>query len=185
MTVKEVFDLRKQGRIEEAYDAIRPMYAQHKGHYTTLCMYLTARDIFNIRLHEGRTDEARKILEALKRLVPSLDDKDGYVARFMQFAEQRLVQFEESKRDCGTDPVSRDTAGTRPCPNCPEEPVELNPAQQSVLDAIHEHPGLRIPALSETTGIPAQTLERHIAALTALHLIEHRGSKKTGGYYAK
>ena len=36
MTVKEVFELRKQGKIEEAYDAIRPMYAVHKGKYTTL-----------------------------------------------------------------------------------------------------------------------------------------------------
>ena len=38
MTVKEIFELRKQGRIEEAYEAIRPIYATHKGRYTTLCM---------------------------------------------------------------------------------------------------------------------------------------------------
>ena len=31
MTVKEIFDLRRQGRVEEAYDAIRPLYAAHKG----------------------------------------------------------------------------------------------------------------------------------------------------------
>lgn len=30
MTVKEVFDLRKQGKIEEAYETIRPMYAVHQ-----------------------------------------------------------------------------------------------------------------------------------------------------------
>ena len=53
MTVKDVFELRRQGRIEEAYDAIRPMYAVHKGRYTTLCMFWTARDMFNLRLHEG------------------------------------------------------------------------------------------------------------------------------------
>lgn len=45
MTVKEVFDLRKQGKIEEAYEAIRPMYAVHQGKYTTLCMFWTASDI--------------------------------------------------------------------------------------------------------------------------------------------
>lgn len=50
MTVKEVFDLRKQGRIEEAYEAIRPMYAAHKGRYTTLCMFWTAADVFKLRL---------------------------------------------------------------------------------------------------------------------------------------
>ena len=42
MTVKEVFELRKQGKIEEAYEAIRPMFAVHQGKYTTLCMFWTA-----------------------------------------------------------------------------------------------------------------------------------------------
>ena len=73
MTVKEVFDLRKQGRIEEAYDAIRPMYAQHKGRYTTLCMFWTAADVFKLRLEQGRVEEAEKILQALKRMLPRVE----------------------------------------------------------------------------------------------------------------
>ena len=90
MTVKEIFDLRKQGRIEEAYEAIRPMYRVHKGHYTSLCMYLCARDVFNIRLTEGKIDEASKIYQALQRLVPFIDDPDGRVAKFMAEAQQRI-----------------------------------------------------------------------------------------------
>ena len=90
MTVKEIFDLRKQGRIEEAYEAIRPMYRVHKGHYTSLCMYLCARDVFNIRLAEGKIDEASKIYQALQRLVPFIDDPDGRVAKFMAEAQQRI-----------------------------------------------------------------------------------------------
>ena len=74
MTVKEVFDLRKQGRIEEAYDAIRPMYAQHKGRYTTLCMFWTAADVFKLRLEQGRIDEAEKIYRALLRLQPRVEE---------------------------------------------------------------------------------------------------------------
>ena len=77
MTVREIFALRKQGHIEEAYEAIRPMYRVHNGHYTSLCMYLCARDIFNIRLTEGRIAEATKIYQALQRLVPFIEDKDG------------------------------------------------------------------------------------------------------------
>ena len=73
MTVKEIFELRKQGRIEEAYDAIRPMYAAHRGRYTTLCMFWTAADVFKLRLDQGRTDEAAKILEALKRILPRVE----------------------------------------------------------------------------------------------------------------
>ena len=73
MTVKEIFELRKQGRIEEAYDAIRPMYAAHRGRYTTLCMFWTAADVFKLRLDQNRYDEAEKILEALKRMLPNVE----------------------------------------------------------------------------------------------------------------
>ena len=109
MTVKEIFDLRKQGRIEEAYEAIRPMYRVHKGHYTSLCMYLCARDVFNIRLAEGKIDEATKIYQALERLVPFIDDPDGRVAKFMAEAQQRISVLsalsagpkEEKENICG------------------------------------------------------------------------------------
>ena len=77
MTVKEVFELRKQGKIEEAYEAIRPMYATHKGKYTTLCMFWTASDILKKRLQEKRVGEAEKIFAALLRVLPNIDDKDG------------------------------------------------------------------------------------------------------------
>jgi len=77
MTVKEVFELRKQGRIEEAYETIRPMYAVHKGKYTTLCMFWTASDILKKRVGEQRCDEAVKIFRALLRILPSIDDHDG------------------------------------------------------------------------------------------------------------
>lgn len=76
LKVKDIFALRKQGKIEEAYEAIRPIYKEHKGRFTTLCM-------------------------------------------------------------------------------------------------------------SDETRIPAKSVERHIKVLIERNLIEHRGSKKTGGYYAK
>lgn len=79
MTVKEVFDLRKQGKIEEAYEAIRPMYVVHKGKYTTLCMFWVGSDIMKKRLQEGKTAEAAKIFEALLRVAPNIDDKDNKV----------------------------------------------------------------------------------------------------------
>ena len=77
MTVKEIFEMRKQGRVEEAYEAIRPMYASHKGKYTTLAMFWTASDILKKRLKEKRTAEAMSIFEALLRVLPNIDDKDG------------------------------------------------------------------------------------------------------------
>ena len=78
MTVKEIFELRKQGKIEEAYDAIRPLYAAHKGRYTSLCMFWTASDIFKKRLRDGHIEEAAKIFEALKRVLPYIKDNDPH-----------------------------------------------------------------------------------------------------------
>lgn len=76
MEVRDVFELRKQGRIEEAYEAIRPMYAAHQGHYTTIAMFWTASDVLKLRVSQNRLDEAAKIFQALCRLYPNLDDKD-------------------------------------------------------------------------------------------------------------
>ena len=80
MTVKEVFELRKQGKVEEAYEAILPLYAADKGAYTSAAMFWTATDILRKRVAEGRKDEALKILLALKRMLPRVRDKEGWVA---------------------------------------------------------------------------------------------------------
>ena len=179
MTVRDIFDLRKQGKIEEAYEAIRPMYAVHKGYYTSLCMYLTARDVLLLRLDQGRTAEAQKIYEALKRLIPSIEDKDGQVARFMEYAARRL---EEAEGDAKEEAEGVISPASTVIPSGVEE--SLNLGQQAVLDCIKANPGLRVPMISEGTNIPSKSIERHVSALIARNLIEHRGSKKTGGYYA-
>ena len=54
-----------------------------------------------------------------------------------------------------------------------------------VLEAIKANEGINVPGLETETGIPAKSIERHIKVLIDCNLIEHRGSKKTGGYYAK
>ena len=96
MTVKEVFELRKQGKIEEAYEAIRPMYAVHKGHYTTLCMFWTASDILKKRTKEGRVGEALKIFEALLRILPTVDDRDHHAHTSMLYHAVMLSKEAES-----------------------------------------------------------------------------------------
>ena len=77
MEVKDIFELRKQGKIEEAYEAIRPMYAAHQGHYTTIAMFWCASDMIKLRLEQQKVEEALKIFQALIRLYPNMDDADG------------------------------------------------------------------------------------------------------------
>ena len=262
MTVKEVFDLRKQGRIEEAYDAIRPMYAAHKGRYTTLCMFWTAADVFKFRLEQGRVEEAAKILEALKRMLPRVEainkeldtqnattkkeepkypwehdkpqQEGSSAATFITSATHRLnkARKDNKKAQLGATDHSRGCQPTVPETNhhsepsrgdttsenpshpdnpCPNEekatnsqllndypghmivsledgiirPIAgTNAPQRIVLACLVAHPGYSVPQISASTGIPAKSVERHVAALIDRGLIEHRGSKKTGGYYA-
>lgn len=96
MTVKEIFDLRKQGKIEEAYEAIRPMYAVHQGKYTTLCMFWTASDILKKRIRENRLDEAEKIFRALLRILPKIDDKEGRARSSILY---EAVTLDKEKKD--------------------------------------------------------------------------------------
>ncbi len=244
MNVREIFDLRKQGRIEEAYEAIRPLYAAHKGKFTTLCMFWTASDIFKLRLAQGRVEEAEKIYRAMLRLLPSIeDDPEHKAAGFMHYAEGRLFKSSEKFRKRyfairdkkrreqnetlipTNEPLINEqltdnlrqfalTEDDNPCDSCsldsPEDPnsldssdscsqesseesicdfrdfcvtSELNVGQQAVLDTVKSHPGLSVPRLSDETGIPSKSVDRHIKVLIERGLIEHRGSKKTGGYF--
>lgn len=79
MTAKEVFELRKQGHREEAYEAARSLYATDKSPYTSLAMFWTAVDILRLRVRESRLEEAHKIFLALERLLTTVPDKDGWV----------------------------------------------------------------------------------------------------------
>lgn len=79
MTAKEVFELRKQGHLEEAYETARSLYATDKSPYTSLAMFWTAVDILRLRVSEGHLDEAERLFAALNRLVSTVPDKDGWV----------------------------------------------------------------------------------------------------------
>ena len=53
MTVQDVFDLRKQGRVEEAYEAARSVYAVDKGPHASSAMFWTAVDMLKKRASEN------------------------------------------------------------------------------------------------------------------------------------
>lgn len=63
------------------------------------------------------------------------------------------------------------------------EPID-EPFSMAINEAIKSAPGINKPRLMQMTGKSKVTVERAIAALVAVGKIEHRGSKKTGGYFA-
>ena len=67
------------------------------------------------------------------------------------------------------------------------EPIEgINEGIKAwLLKLVATHPGVRLPYLKSVIGKSTATVERAVAALVKAGKIEHRGSKKTGGYFAK
>ena len=76
MEVRDIFAMRKEGRVEEAYNLIREKYKTYHGHYTTLCMFWCASDVLQLRVEQGRMDEAKKIYLAMERMLPNMQDDD-------------------------------------------------------------------------------------------------------------
>ena len=59
----------------------------------------------------------------------------------------------------------------------------LTPSLQATLDVVLANPGLQRRDIVSMTGKSDATIGRNLAFLIEKKLIEHRGSKKTGGFY--
>ena len=79
MAISKVFALRKDGRVEEAYEAARAVYAINKGPYASSAMFWTGVDMLKMRVNEDRLDEAKKISMALERLLDNVSDKNNWM----------------------------------------------------------------------------------------------------------
>ncbi len=56
---------------------------------------------------------------------------------------------------------------------------------QSLLQVITKNPGIKAKNISVLLKRPMDTVDKQIKSLIDKNIIERRGSKKTGGYYAK
>jgi Holliday junction resolvase-like predicted endonuclease len=107
MTTKEIFELRRQGLTEQAYEAARQMYAVDKCPQASSAMFWTAADMLKASVEEGHIEEATKILLALERLLPNVPDEEGWVRSAYERCEQ-LLKSKRSKK-AGYDDVSEHT----------------------------------------------------------------------------
>ena len=98
MTVEEILELREKGCIEEAYDAIRQLYAADKGTANSTAMFRIATDILKKRLHENRVEEANKILLALERMMPRFDNRDEGIREAFEECRALLNEVRQTKR---------------------------------------------------------------------------------------
>lgn len=61
---------------------------------------------------------------------------------------------------------------------------ELNEGQRTVFILIKNNGGIQAGEISKKINMPFSTVDKHVRVLLKKKLIERRGSKKTGGYWA-
>lgn len=91
--------MRKNGQFEQAYAAVLPMYREHHGHYTTLCMFWTATDVMRLRIEAGKCREAEQIMASLRHLYPNLQDKDMSAAHTLNRLALLLATKEQEMKE--------------------------------------------------------------------------------------
>lgn len=110
MSIDEVYELRRMGKIEEAYEAIRKIYATDKSVFVAKAMFWVARDVLNKRVFEDRTEEAVKICMALERLLRNTPDDNGWMTEALRSC-QRQVGREQEKEESSDEAPTRRQAG--------------------------------------------------------------------------
>ena len=115
MTVQEVFELRRAGKVEEAYEAILPMYRVHHGKYTTLAMFWCAVDKMNLLLTRvigadeaslAALAEAERIFLSLERLYPNMYDDQGSAKQTLDNLRAALKDTRLRARGIQIDPCT-------------------------------------------------------------------------------
>lgn len=86
--------MRKSGCVEEAYDAIRKLYATDKSQAVKSVLFWTAYDMISQYMAGGYKDEAELIYKALLRLHSDMTDTDRRAAAALTRAS---VRFDSSQ----------------------------------------------------------------------------------------
>lgn len=68
--------------------------------------------------------------------------------------------------------------------NCVFSDGAIEPLNERLVRLVATHPGTQLAYLASVVSQSRATVKRAVAALVKSGKVEHRGSKKTGGYYA-
>ena len=179
-----------------------PVLTEMMTSFVAAMRFVKAKRDYLAKYERGFSERAKKVI--LRMFEDGEEGAKGVLsaAKWMRMAK---VSKPTATRDLGElvaqgAIVSKGLggSGTRYRLNCslrhePNEPLNepLNEPIGGLNDGIKDwlvklikrHPGVRLPYLKSVVGASTSTVERAVAALIAAGRIEHRGSKKTGGYF--
>ena len=66
-----------------------------------------------------------------------------------------------------------------------DKPEKQSPARARLLSFVKQNPGCSIGDMMNATGFSDSYVRKNLSILAKEGEVEHRGSRKTGGYYAE
>ena len=91
MSFIEVNQLRKSGRLQEAFEMAQTDLKQEQSEWTYSAMFWVMRDYCNLYIANEQKDHAEKCLEKMKPLLESMDDFDGFANRSYNALRRQLT----------------------------------------------------------------------------------------------
>lgn len=90
MSFKEVTNLRKSGKLKEAYNMAKADLEAEENTWTRSAMFWVMHDMFKIDIEKGNNDACRKYLEEMKDLYPGMNDNGDYAKNAIASASKQL-----------------------------------------------------------------------------------------------
>lgn len=90
MSSKEVTNLRKSGKLKEAYDMAKAELKAEENQWTRSAMFWVLKDMFKVDIEKGDKDACREYLEEMKALYPGMNDNGDYAKNAITSASKQL-----------------------------------------------------------------------------------------------
>jgi len=91
MPFKEVNELRKSGKLQEALTMARDDVSNMRDTWSYRALFWVLRDISNFFLDENDHDDAEKAINEMAAILPNLQETDGIAAKALKTQQNKLV----------------------------------------------------------------------------------------------
>ena len=107
MSFKQVNQLRKSGKLEEALQMAKQDLEEEHSEWTYSALFWVLRDYCNLYISQEKTEDALDMLQQMEAIIKEMDDKDGFAQRATLSLKRQLTPFweevnklsEQSKND--------------------------------------------------------------------------------------
>jgi len=175
-----------------------PVLTETLNDFISAAKFIAAKSTFLTRYERLMSERARKVVLRMFRDGPTGVASGLSAAKWMRMtkvskatATRDLEELEKTGaiiregESVATHYRLRLDAYEPPCEPLSDpinDPIK-DPLQKAICEAVKSSPGVNREGLASRVGKSVETVKRAVALLVKAGKIEHRGSKKTGGYW--